>query len=342
MSTTDDKKKYITLEGVRVSYKAKDDTLHITSTDDDVQAGGFHLALTRGTQTEVTLRELMIEAGVIRVVDNTASSVFTKVEKSPHRNIIAVTGLIAPTGVGKSMTALLLAKALGNTRSRVDGHWLNVAVINIGDDSPKYFAADVAIGRPFLERPFRAVTRFGSNHPVEWSDKLGIFAASLPPLRPHASNFDNFGKYADKINAIAGKMDIVILDTSSEASNPERDEIALPLANFVLHVIGTHGEVEVEQWVNKVTTGENKIGRDDIDFVYNGGITELNNGSVPTFPFDTITSLPRVDLPLPETGSVLTGVDKIMGLEKESPYMSEAINTLAEFYGKRILAEVYA
>ena len=65
MSTVDPTKKYVTLDGVRISYRPKDDTIHLTSTDPDVAAGGFHLTLGRGTQTEETLRDLLTESGVI-------------------------------------------------------------------------------------------------------------------------------------------------------------------------------------------------------------------------------------------------------------------------------------
>jgi septum formation inhibitor-activating ATPase MinD len=73
MSSTHESKKYINLEDVRVSYSPKDDNIHITSGDPDVQAGGFHLSLNRGTQTETTLRQLLEEAGVIKKIQGLAS-----------------------------------------------------------------------------------------------------------------------------------------------------------------------------------------------------------------------------------------------------------------------------
>jgi len=73
MSSTHESKKYINLEDVRVSYSPKDDNIHITSGDPDVQAGGFHLSLNRGTQTEITLRQLLEEAGVIKQIQGLSS-----------------------------------------------------------------------------------------------------------------------------------------------------------------------------------------------------------------------------------------------------------------------------
>ena len=339
MSTTDDKKKFITLDGVRVSYRAKDDTLHITSTDPDVQAGGFHLSLTRGTTTEVTLRDLMIEEGVIRVPENKkAFSVFKEVEKSPHGNIITVTGLWP--GIGKSTVALLLANALGNVRSRVNGELLKVAVINVGDENPELFAKDVAVNVEDLEVPFRDA-HVGITIAAAWSEKLGIFVASAPAIRPYSTDFENFNDYADKINFIANSVDIVILNTRSMDPQPERDKIALPIANFVLHVMGLSTEGELERWVKHVTLDEKIVDRDDIDFVFNGGASVQSDNHVPRFPFDMITSLPKVQFSASEPESALQGADLILALRETSPYMSDAIDALATFYGEGIVPDAY-
>jgi hypothetical protein len=58
-------KKYLNLDGVRVSYQPKDNTIHITSTDDDFPEG-FHLTLTQGSPSEDKLRSLLTEHGLIR------------------------------------------------------------------------------------------------------------------------------------------------------------------------------------------------------------------------------------------------------------------------------------
>jgi hypothetical protein len=58
--------RYLTLEDVRVSYKHKDDTVHLTSADPDIPNGSFYITLNRDTPTEEALRELLIEHGYIK------------------------------------------------------------------------------------------------------------------------------------------------------------------------------------------------------------------------------------------------------------------------------------
>lgn len=61
------RKNYLTLEDVRISYDEKTDTVHITSKDKDIpkNSGGFHLALNHGRQSELILREMLQEAGLL-------------------------------------------------------------------------------------------------------------------------------------------------------------------------------------------------------------------------------------------------------------------------------------
>jgi hypothetical protein len=66
MSKISENKKYLTLEGVRVSYRPKDDTIHLTSIDEDLAAEGFHLTLKQGSDSESILRSLLLEKGLIR------------------------------------------------------------------------------------------------------------------------------------------------------------------------------------------------------------------------------------------------------------------------------------
>jgi hypothetical protein len=61
--------RYLTLEDVRVSYKHKDDTIHLTSADPDIPNGSFYITLNRDTSTEEALRELLIEHGYIKEND---------------------------------------------------------------------------------------------------------------------------------------------------------------------------------------------------------------------------------------------------------------------------------
>jgi len=66
MSKISENKKYLTLEGVRVSYRPKDNTIHLTSIDEDLAAEGFHLTLKQGSDSENILRSLLLEKGLIR------------------------------------------------------------------------------------------------------------------------------------------------------------------------------------------------------------------------------------------------------------------------------------
>lgn len=59
--------RYLTLEDVRVSYKPKDDTIHLTSSDPEIPQGSFYLTLNRGTTTEEALRELLVEHELIKI-----------------------------------------------------------------------------------------------------------------------------------------------------------------------------------------------------------------------------------------------------------------------------------
>lgn len=64
-------KKYLTLSNVRVAYRPKDDTIHLTSTDRDLAGEGFRLTLKPGTETDQILRQLLFEKGLINQKSNT-------------------------------------------------------------------------------------------------------------------------------------------------------------------------------------------------------------------------------------------------------------------------------
>jgi hypothetical protein len=67
MSKVARNKKYLNLQGVRVSYRPKDDSIHLTSVDGDLAGEGFHLKLNKGSESESVLRELLVEKKLIRV-----------------------------------------------------------------------------------------------------------------------------------------------------------------------------------------------------------------------------------------------------------------------------------
>ena len=60
--------KYLNLDEVRISYRPKDDSIHITSGDEDLAGSAFHLTLPQGSESEQILRELLLEQGLIRPV----------------------------------------------------------------------------------------------------------------------------------------------------------------------------------------------------------------------------------------------------------------------------------
>lgn len=66
MSAVSKNKKYLELDGVRVSYRAKDNTIHITSVDEDLGGMPFHLTLGNRSESEQVLRDLLTEKGLIR------------------------------------------------------------------------------------------------------------------------------------------------------------------------------------------------------------------------------------------------------------------------------------
>lgn len=76
MAELSENKKYMSLEGFRVSYRKTDDTIHLTSTDDAFVTEGFHLTLKDGSKTEFALRKLLTENGIIseEVVEKWPSS----------------------------------------------------------------------------------------------------------------------------------------------------------------------------------------------------------------------------------------------------------------------------
>lgn len=85
MSKIAKNKKYVTLEGVRVSYRSKDDSIQITSTDDDLTGENFHLVLKKGTDSEKALRNILVDQGLIREdLREDASALLPKTAENPY------------------------------------------------------------------------------------------------------------------------------------------------------------------------------------------------------------------------------------------------------------------
>lgn len=97
--------KYVTLEDVRVSYNYKDDSIHITSGDPDVQSSGFHLSLNKDTQTERVLRNILVENEIIS--SNPAVSVPVLDSGSKIISIVSPKGGAGKTSFTYSLASLL-------------------------------------------------------------------------------------------------------------------------------------------------------------------------------------------------------------------------------------------
>lgn len=65
MSTAAQNKKFITLDNVRIYHNKKDNTIQLLSADEDIVGKPFLLTLKQGTDSEETIRNLMVEKGVL-------------------------------------------------------------------------------------------------------------------------------------------------------------------------------------------------------------------------------------------------------------------------------------
>ena len=109
-----EKGRYLQLEDVRVSYKAKEDTIHLTSSDSDIPNGSFFMTLKKDTPTEQALRALLEKEGLIRsdkykktiTYDIVPSIVMDMLNNKPQ--FIDVTGR---PGSGKTVASFKIIKA---------------------------------------------------------------------------------------------------------------------------------------------------------------------------------------------------------------------------------------
>lgn len=65
MASKSENEEYLILDDVRVSYRQKDNTIHVYSTDADVPHGRFYMVLDRGTPIEEVTRSLLEKKGFI-------------------------------------------------------------------------------------------------------------------------------------------------------------------------------------------------------------------------------------------------------------------------------------
>jgi len=142
MSKKDKKAKFLELEGVRVSYRPKDDTIHITSTDRDLVGEDFHLTLKQGSPSEDALRNLLKKQGLINDLDPLLpQNALPKMAAYPFgREVVSAAWSDIPIGVKadgspllwntKILPHFLLAGTTGSGKSIIQRNILNHCVMH--------------------------------------------------------------------------------------------------------------------------------------------------------------------------------------------------------------------
>lgn len=84
MSKVPRNKKYLELQGIRVYHDKKDGSIQLISTDPDLKGRPFHITLNHGTQTERSVRELLLNKGVITPEQFSPQDYLPKIAAHPH------------------------------------------------------------------------------------------------------------------------------------------------------------------------------------------------------------------------------------------------------------------
>lgn len=301
MSTTHPSRKYVTLEDVRATYDRKNDTIHLTSGDPDVQAGGFHISLNRGTQTEKTLRELLTDEGVIKnkwILS--AAPGFQPRAVVPQQNdrgaIIALTGR---GGSGKTTAAILLAQSLGEQGHKValvdfdlrDGQLGYHLKVNSPSILNMYVNSGETLDRKILERSL--VRAPGTR-----------FSALLAPQRGRSADLISQRLQQDTLILLQQMFDYVIVDTATSIKqcDPNAPGAALyNIADSFLYVMsGTRLEqTDYVQWNNDMRE-EFHFDQRQMGVILNRHTTEevtslagIFGRDVTQTPVETLRALPR-------------------------------------------------
>lgn len=213
MSKTHHSQKYITLDDVRVSYDRKNDTIHLTSGDPDVQAGGFHLSLNRGTQTETTLRSLLTQENVIKnkPLFQPAAGFQPGELKSRPCNQGSVIVLIGRGGSGKTTSSILLAKKFAS-----EGKKVALVDFDLRDGQIRYF----------LEQRDAAFVAEGTKKDTLTAEDLrkGMFydenngfSVFFAPKRPSNAGLINAAMQESFLNILRAEFDYIFVDVSPTA-----------------------------------------------------------------------------------------------------------------------------
>lgn len=213
MAYSDEYKKYVTIDNVRAFYRAKDDTVHLTSTDPDVQAGGFHLSLSKGTQTESTIRELLSEHGVMKQQNlflPAQEVIKTKDEgSSKSAQVISVTS--AYSGTGRSTLAVALGLKLAQ-----EGRRAIVIDMDLRDGALRYLTNQGNSGMLGVfvsdDKSASALRKHITREPGIDCDFL------LAPKRPTSSDYLKADFFQEIINTLKTMYDVIILDTAVDRS----------------------------------------------------------------------------------------------------------------------------
>lgn len=236
MSKIDDQKRYITLEDVRVSYKKKDDSIHLTSSDPDVAVDGFHMFLTKGTHSEVVLRKLLEDAGIIRNFQASAIEVgpLSGVKRNANKGtIVSVTS--PKGGTGKTNIALNLAIQLSKFTNPMTGEKLKVVIADF-DSFDGQISSLIGRTEPnvlnYLSNDERSTDSLLKS--LARNDDLGIWALLTAPTRASiVESHYTTEFYTEILEKLSDNFDIVIVDS---ANNSRVRKATLPISDSILCV----------------------------------------------------------------------------------------------------------
>lgn len=227
MSIFGRKKKFITLDGVRVYFDRKTNTIQITSIDKRIVGEPFKISLNQGTETEQTLRNLLLEEGVITKEDTPglripkralyptdfktlralpwnkipiglgvdSETIYWDVVREPHSLVVGATG----SGKSVYQRSLILHALLHSDEWRVMGVDLKKVelspykkytkvVLDIGDDLRSGVEVIEAAHNEMMKR-YEAMESQGLNHFTDLKDNNGKEVPAIMVMLDEATMF---------------------------------------------------------------------------------------------------------------------------------------------------------
>lgn len=219
--------KYITLEDVRVSYNPKDDTIHLTSGDPDLQTTGFHINLNPGTRTENSLRTILTDQGIITTHIPTQTPNW-----KPNGKTLSI--MSPKGGTGKTTLAYSLATILAE-------QGLKIALIDADfrDANISYFISQHTPNiNTYIEdtNPHKTI----KNHMVTTQQGWDTLLASN---QPHTAEKITNLTLKNILNELKQHYDLIIIDSAADTRNltnqqlwKNSDYIICCLANTITHL----------------------------------------------------------------------------------------------------------